>query len=143
MWRAAILMANGANAATDVTGFGLLGHLREVCVASDVGATVDVGAVPVLSWCPQPSVEGMWAGGSQRNLDSVEPDVTTDLDVSAWKHLADAQNRVACWSPSPRIGSTTYTGRCQGLRRSASSTLKPASGWCDPDAHLQTCRTEA
>ena len=38
----------GVNAATDVTGFGLLGHLRELCVASGVGAIVHAGSVPVI-----------------------------------------------------------------------------------------------
>ena len=43
---AAIL--SGASAMTDVTGFGLAGHLRALCTASDVGARIDMGAVPLM-----------------------------------------------------------------------------------------------
>ena len=36
------------HSATDVTGFGLLGHLREMCVASNVGTVIEAAAVPVI-----------------------------------------------------------------------------------------------
>src|SRR4029453_15430249 len=39
----------GVHAATDVTGFGLLGHLRELCVGSGVGAVIPANAVPVIA----------------------------------------------------------------------------------------------
>lgn len=44
----AVLRAHGAAAATDVTGFGLLGHLREMLTASGVGAEIDMQALPLL-----------------------------------------------------------------------------------------------
>lgn len=44
----AILLKHRADAATDVTGFGLIGHLMEMLLASGVGAELDIGAVPLL-----------------------------------------------------------------------------------------------
>lgn len=87
----AALRPHHASAATDVTGFGLLGHLWELCVASGVGATIEVDSVPVLPGARDLLAQGMWAGGSQRNLKSIEPDVVTERDVEDWKPLVDAQ----------------------------------------------------
>jgi selenide, water dikinase len=82
----------GVNAATDITGFGLLGHLREMAIASEVGAVIDVKAVPVLDGVRQ-LVEGdVYAGGSERNLASVRPFFTNqDVDETTVRILADAQ----------------------------------------------------
>ncbi|HUO74488.1 MAG TPA: selenide, water dikinase SelD [Solirubrobacteraceae bacterium] len=62
--------AAGAHALTDVTGFGLLGHLHELALASGVAAEVDAAAVPaidgVLELLADPD-EGAVAGGTRRN----------------------------------------------------------------------------
>lgn len=87
----AALRAHSAHAATDVTGFGLLGHLREVCRASEVGATVELDQVPVLEGVPVLLSEGMWAGGSERNLQSLRRDVVSDIDIERLKPIIDAQ----------------------------------------------------
>ena len=85
-------LAVGVNAATDVTGFGLLGHLREVCVASDVGAVVRAGNVPVIDGVRELIGAGMVAGGTQRNHAFVADDVDFgDLAVAEQLLLADAQ----------------------------------------------------
>ena len=55
------------HAATDITGFGLLGHLRNVCKASRVGATVWRGAVPVLAAAELYAHRGIVSGGTQAN----------------------------------------------------------------------------
>jgi selenide,water dikinase len=68
-------LESGVHAATDVTGFGLLGHLREVCVASGVGATVDVASVPVIDGVRDLLAQDMVAGGTRRNHAFVRPDV--------------------------------------------------------------------
>jgi len=85
------LVDHQATAATDVTGFGLLGHLREICRASGVGAEIEVGSVPLLTGVMALLEKGMWAGGSQRNFESIQQDVVTEVEVMAWKPLIDAQ----------------------------------------------------
>lgn len=85
------LASHNASAATDVTGFGLLGHLREMCLASDVGAEIEIDSVQLLDGVRRLLAEKMWAGGSQRNLEWIEPHVVTDRPVGDWKPLADAQ----------------------------------------------------
>lgn len=62
----------GVHACTDVTGFGLLGHLREVAAGSGVGATISLGAVPVLPEAWRLVREGICPGGTRRNLQSLE-----------------------------------------------------------------------
>jgi len=62
--------AAGAHALTDVTGFGLLGHLHEICEASGVGAEIDAAAVPALQGALDLAASGnAEAGGSRRNAE--------------------------------------------------------------------------
>ncbi|WP_432867563.1 selenide, water dikinase SelD [Microbispora rosea] len=85
-------LAAGAGCATDVTGFGLLGHLYKLARASGVTAVVDVAAVPYLEGARQAVRDGHVSGGTRRNLDWVLP----HLDPGRWGEedlllLADAQ----------------------------------------------------
>ena len=66
--------AAGASAMTDVTGFGLLGHLRELAAASGVAAEVDAAAVPAIDGVLEllRGAEPPVAGGTRRNRDWVE-----------------------------------------------------------------------
>jgi selenide, water dikinase len=82
----------GARCATDVTGFGLLGHLRKLARASRVTAVVDAAAVPYLDGARDALRDGYVSGGTRRNLDWVRP----VLDAPAVAEdelllLADAQ----------------------------------------------------
>lgn len=61
----------GVNAATDVTGFGLLGHLHGMLKASGVSANVEMGAVPVLQGALELLERGVAPGGTHRNLESL------------------------------------------------------------------------
>ena len=77
---------------TDVTGFGLLGHLSEMVRASGVSAEIDVAAVPVLPGVVELIEAGMVAGGTKRNLAAVAR--TTDFGTVSDEErilLADAQ----------------------------------------------------
>jgi selenide,water dikinase len=81
----------GVVCATDVTGFGLLGHLMKLARASDVTAVVDAAAVPYLE-AARPSLrEGFVPGGSRRNLEWVRPHLTASVDDDELLLLADAQ----------------------------------------------------
>ncbi|WP_425308309.1 selenide, water dikinase SelD [Ammonicoccus fulvus] len=84
-------LAAGAKAATDVTGFGLLGHLYKMCRASGVSAVLNHKAVPVLEGARESMAEGFIPGGSRRNLDWVAPHLEADLDENEMILLADAQ----------------------------------------------------
>ena len=58
------------SAITDVTGFGLLGHLLEICEASKVRATIDFDRLPLLPHVDSYRQQGCIPGGTQRNYDS-------------------------------------------------------------------------
>ena len=61
----------GATAATDITGFGLVGHLRKVAAGSGLGARVRLDALPVLGGVERLVAEGFVPGGTGRNLADV------------------------------------------------------------------------
>lgn len=88
---ARIMVSCGANAATDVTGYGLLGHLREMCVASGTGADIDAAAVPVLSGARDLLAKGFFPEGSQRNVHSLRQVVELEADEAEYRLLCDAQ----------------------------------------------------
>jgi selenide,water dikinase len=66
-------LAAGAVCATDVTGFGLLGHLHKLARASGVTARIDAAAVPYLDGARDALAAGHVSGGTRRNLDWVRP----------------------------------------------------------------------
>jgi selenide,water dikinase len=68
---------SGVNSMTDVTGFGFLGHLLEICQGSNLKATIDSKAVPLLDESVHHYIdEGCVSGGSQRNWDSISGHVS-------------------------------------------------------------------
>ena len=90
---AEVMTEIGVNAATDVTGFGLLGHLLEMCEASKVSAKIDYQELPFLRSVKELAEKGVVPGGTKRNLKFVKDKVQfgeqlTDIDKLL---LADAQ----------------------------------------------------
>ena len=75
--------AAGAHAMTDVTGFGLLGHLHELTRASGVAAEVDAGAVPAITGALELlGDEGAVSGGARRNAEHAATFASIDAAVS-------------------------------------------------------------
>jgi len=98
------------HAMTDVTGFGLLGHLLGICRGSQLRAAIAFDAVPVLSAALHLAQEGYATGASDRNWDGVASHVTLPPDMLEWKKklLCDPQTSggllVACNRESaPRV----------------------------------------
>jgi selenide,water dikinase len=90
---AELMVAAGVGAATDVTGFGLLGHLRNLARSSGVGATIDSAAVPLMTGARALAEAGHIPGGSRRNLEDLADSVTfaDSIDPLLQILLADAQ----------------------------------------------------
>jgi len=63
-----VAAAAGATGCTDVTGFGLLGHLGRMAIESDVEVTIEFAAVPFLPGAIDLAADGVMPGGSRRNL---------------------------------------------------------------------------
>ena len=85
------MTAAGVKCATDVTGFGLLGHLREIILASGAGVRIRAESVPVLDGIADLVEEGVYPGGSERNLEAVRGMLTARAGETQVRILADAQ----------------------------------------------------
>ncbi len=99
-------LANGVRAATDVTGFGLLGHLGNIVRESGLGATIAVSKLPLLARARDLAQSGIVPGGTKRNLEAasgtrwgqgvseVDQLLATDAQTSGGLLLAVAPDRV-------------------------------------------------
>jgi selenide, water dikinase len=93
------MCAVGANAATDITGFGLLGHLGNILRASsaasgeNLGAVIDYRKVPLFAGVEDLLEDGLCPAGTRRNLDFAAPETRfpTAMSESRRLLLADAQ----------------------------------------------------
>jgi len=79
--RAMRATGGGVHAATDVTGFGLLGHLHNMLAASGVSAEIDAAAVPLLPKALELAERGAIPGGTKRNRETLAPHVQFDSKV--------------------------------------------------------------
>ncbi len=87
------MLTVGVHAATDVTGFGLLGHLHSLLEASGAAAEVTAQAVPLLPHARDMAARGAVPGGTQRNLTSIADAVSfaVGVDETTRVLLCDAQ----------------------------------------------------
>lgn len=81
------------HACTDVTGFGLLGHLKEITTGSRVNARIRISDIPVLEQAAELALAGIAPGGTLANIDYVKPFIQWDDKVSEIEKLLlnDAQ----------------------------------------------------
>jgi selenide,water dikinase len=83
----------GIRCATDITGFGLLGHLNELASGSKLSAELYMDDVPVLDSARRLAGQNIFPGGSRRNLEYLRPNIVMAEDISETEALilADAQ----------------------------------------------------
>ena len=81
----------GVNAATDITGYGLVGHLLEVCVGSKVGAEIHVDVVPLLPGVREYLARGFRPAGTLRNAEAFRSRVDVQVGESEYTLMCDAQ----------------------------------------------------
>ena len=88
-----IMMKVGVNACTDITGYGLLGHLLEMTKASKVSAQIDFDSIDFIDGARKLAYEDIIPGGTKRNYDFVKDSVLFSENINqAQKYLiADAQ----------------------------------------------------
>jgi selenide,water dikinase len=108
-----------ANALTDVTGFGLLGHLHELALASGLAATVDADAVPaidgVLELLARPDEQAV-AGGTRRNrayADGFTTFAASVLEVRRWL-VCDAMTSGGLLAALPAASAEAVPGTIVG-----------------------------
>ena len=88
---AEVAQSHGASTATDITGFGLLGHLSNITRASRVGAVLGVANLPVLANARELAARGVVPGGTKRNREAVAVDWEETIEEADRWLLADAQ----------------------------------------------------
>ena len=81
------------NACTDVTGYGLLGHLAEMCVGSDVSASINFDDIMFIEGAFEFAQKDIIPGGSKRNLEYIDNKINFDDNLADFQKfmLADAQ----------------------------------------------------
>tara|TARA_B110000438_G_scaffold90309_1_gene89807 strand:+ start:1125 stop:2063 length:939 start_codon:yes stop_codon:yes gene_type:complete len=81
------------NACTDITGYGLLGHLLEMCKGSNVSATIEFDSMPFMNGVFELAQKKIIPGGTKRNLEFVQDDINSAEHLAEFQlhMLADAQ----------------------------------------------------
>jgi selenide, water dikinase len=88
---AKVMVEAGVNAATDVTGYGLIGHLLEMCAGSHVGAEIRVRDVPLLAGARDYLARGFRPAGTERNLATFRRRVESSVTETDLTLMCDAQ----------------------------------------------------
>lgn len=89
----ALMLRHAVHAATDITGFGLLGHAHEMARASGLTFELDFDAIPVHPEAVALAQAGCFPGGARTNLDNYAAQVAFGQELQPWQHLllADPQ----------------------------------------------------
>jgi len=107
-------LESGVRCATDVTGFGLLGHLGNITAASRVGARVEFSRLPFLPRALELAAEGYVPGGTRRNYESAPVEWDPDLGETERLLAGDAQTSGGLLLAVPQ---SRAAGLLEALRR--------------------------
>lgn len=128
----AVLQAHGVKALTDVTGFGLIGHLGEMLRASGCGVNLGLDKVPLLPGALTLAGSGVRSSIAQANAQALaDYRLGPDLDVNRLALLADPQTSgglLACVAPD-RVEDCIHALREAGIHGAVIGELREASHW--------------
>lgn len=115
----------GVDALTDVTGFGLLGHLSEMATASGVSAEIAAASVPFIPEAAERARTRKTPGGTRRNLDFVRPHlrVGPGVDEPTLLLLADAQTSGGLLAAVPEEKAARLIARLRELETPAAALI--------------------
>ena len=127
---AAAMLEIGVDAATDVTGYGLIGHLLEMCTGSGVGAEITMSAVPLLPGAREFLGRRFCPAGTKRNVDSFRARVESHVSEEDFTLLCDAQTSGGLLIAVPCEKVSAFEERCRrgGLFCANIGTLNDRSG---------------
>lgn len=115
---AEVMVRLGAHACTDVTGYGLLGHVRELASASGLSARITAGAVPILPGVRPLVEQGHVPGGTKRNLEDLgDAVVWDDVDEITRTLLVDAQTSGGLLISMPSTQAETLVEQLENAAR--------------------------
>lgn len=119
------MVAVGAHACTDVTGFGLLGHLHEMTVGSKAGARVSLSKVPILPEAWDLIHEGICPGGTKRNHESLDGAIVWNPGIrnEAQLILCDAQTSGGLLIAVPKERTTALIQRLRECEAPAAALI--------------------
>lgn len=117
------------HAMTDVTGFGLAGHLSEVCAASGVAACIDFALLPRLAEAEAYRCQGAVPGGTERNRQALGESLPA-MDVAHWQWLCDPQTSGGLLLAVDPVGRSEVEriGRAHGIELVPFGEVVEASG---------------
>jgi len=113
------------NACTDVTGFGLLGHLKEMTTASMVNTEIYFNKIPVIDGVFELALSGIIPGGTKNNMDFVKPDIIYDKNISEIGKLIinDAQTSGGLLISVPLDFKDEFINECVANRISSTACI--------------------
>jgi len=88
-----IMQKSKINACTDITGYGLLGHLNEMCISSNLSAMINFDDINFIDGVEKLAKSGVIPGGTKNNLNFIKKDVSFEKDIKEYQKfmLSDAQ----------------------------------------------------
>ncbi len=133
---------SGVSSMTDVTGFGLLGHLSEMCAGSGVSAELWFDALPFLPGAVDLARDGVVPGGTRRNLEYVTPLVAWEDAFQEWERLlaADAQTSGGLLISLPAERSAGLVDRLKATRALAAAHIGRILPRGDVTLHVRRAR---
>jgi selenide, water dikinase len=112
-------VAAGVRAATDVTGFGLLGHLHRMLAASGTAARIDAAAVPLLPGAAAAAADGFVSGGTRANIERMRQVTSLDdaipAELAVLLHDAQTSGGLLLAAPAAAVPALLADLRGRGL----------------------------